>query len=145
MNRSIGIICIFLFTIIQKIDCKSYGCNNVKNCHIDEDKLLFAHTLCRHGDRNIYILIPNDPWKYEIYWPGGYGQLTNIGKQQHYQLGKFFRKRYASLIGNGDYSPNKVYVQSSVGRSNDIFRVRSIVINIFRNFPVECRSRFAKQ
>lgn len=131
MDRSIGIICIFVITIIQKIDCKSYECNNVKNCHIDEDKLLFAHTLCRHGDRNIYIIIPNDPWKYEKYWPGGYGQLTKVGKQQHYQLGKFFRKRYASLIGNGDYSPNKVYVQSS-----NVDRVlQSSEVNLAGLFP----------
>lgn len=34
--------------------------------------------LCRHGDRNVYKLYPNDPWKDEIHWPGGYAQLTNV-------------------------------------------------------------------
>lgn len=43
-----------------------------------DDQLIFAHTCCRHGDRNIYQLFPNDPWKSERFWPGGYYQLTEV-------------------------------------------------------------------
>lgn len=72
------------------------------------------------------------------FWPEGYGQLTNVscksvqnqvsnnikfyknqlGKQQHYDLGKFMRMRYMNLLGDGQYSPEKVYVRSTV---SDLF------------------------
>lgn len=34
--------------------------------------------LFRHGDRNIARRYPNDPYKDESNWPGGYGQLTKV-------------------------------------------------------------------
>lgn len=34
--------------------------------------------LCRHADRNIEQTYPNDPFKLMKYWPGGYGELTNV-------------------------------------------------------------------
>lgn len=35
-----------------------------------------------------------------------------VGKQDHYQLGKYLRARYQSLIGSV-YSPNQVYIRST--------------------------------
>lgn len=32
---------------------------------------------------------------------------------RQYELGKFLRKRYYKLLGDGKYSPDKIYVQSS--------------------------------
>lgn len=34
--------------------------------------------LYRHGEANIEKVYPNDPYRNESYWPGGYGQLTNV-------------------------------------------------------------------
>lgn len=34
--------------------------------------------ICRHGDRNILLPYPNDPFKSEKLWPGGFGELTNV-------------------------------------------------------------------
>lgn len=35
--------------------------------------------ICRHGDRNSYkSLIRGDEWSSEKFWPGGYGELTNV-------------------------------------------------------------------
>lgn len=40
--------------------------------------------------------------------------MTNEGKRQQFALGKFFRRRYLRpLLGNGEYSSEKVYVLSS--------------------------------
>lgn len=98
----------------------------------------FRNSFHRHGNRNIIETYPKDPWKSEAHWPGGYGELSNsgrnesfeilhfysdsieaflshqIGKQQLYELGKYLRKRYAKLLRGGRYSANKVYVQSTV-------------------------------
>lgn len=35
-----------------------------------------------------------------------------MGKQQQYQLGQYFRRRYDKLFGER-YSPNNVYIQST--------------------------------
>lgn len=78
--------------------------------------------ICRHGDRNRYAQYLNDALKNEKFWPGGYAQLTKIGMQQHYELGKFLRSRYNKLLGYGDYSADKVYVYSTV-------RSRKTVVN----------------
>lgn len=41
-------------------------------------------------------------------------KLFQIGKQQQYELGKFLRRRYEQLLGNGTYNPSeKVYAVSS--------------------------------
>lgn len=103
----------------------------------DDDELVFAHVVSkcrrkinclmwwnlwdtfrlgfwqihRHGERNIAKVFPNDPYKDEIHWPGGFGQLTNEGKMHLYKLGQYFRRRYHKILGN-KYSANKVYVQS---------------------------------
>lgn len=43
-----------------------------------------------------------------------------VGMRQHYELGKFLRQRYAKLLGNGEYSADKVYVYSTVGSKESI-------------------------
>ncbi|XP_055300692.1 prostatic acid phosphatase-like [Sitodiplosis mosellana] len=80
---------------------------------IRSQELIFANTVCRHGDRTIYRPYKTDPWGDVNFWPGGYGQLTNVGKRDCFELGKFFRKRYRGLLGDGSYSANKIYVEST--------------------------------
>lgn len=38
--------------------------------------------------------------------------IIQKGKNQQFNLGKFFRRRYNSLLGE-QYSPNKIYIQST--------------------------------
>lgn len=49
-----------------------------ENRNSNEDTLIFAHIIFRHGDRNIDRVYPNDPNKDEANWPGGIGELTNV-------------------------------------------------------------------
>ncbi|XP_031634018.1 prostatic acid phosphatase-like [Contarinia nasturtii] len=92
-------------------------CVNSIKCEIDDGskqgQLVFAHVIYRHGDRTPVDPYPNDPYKDRKYWEEGYGQLTNVGKEQHYQLGQFFRKRYRKLLENGNYLRDFIYVQST--------------------------------
>lgn len=67
----------------------------------------------RHGQRNVEKTYANDPWQSEEkYWPEGFGALTNVGKQQIFELGKYLRRRYHKIIGKS-YSPKKVHIQST--------------------------------
>ncbi|KAG4079489.1 hypothetical protein HA402_005186 [Bradysia odoriphaga] len=45
-------------------------------------------------------------------WPDGWGQLTNLGKQQQFKLGKWFRSRYNGFLSSS-YKSDEIYVQSS--------------------------------
>lgn len=56
---------------------------------------------------------------------------SQIGKQQHFALGQFLRRRYQSLLGNNGYSHDLIYVQSS-----DVDRtLMSAMANLAGLFP----------
>lgn len=74
-----------LLTIIIACTTITFGDENVK----------FAAIVFRHGDRTPVDPYPTDPWKNESLWPVKFGELTNIGKMQHYALGKWLRQRYS--------------------------------------------------
>lgn len=77
-----------------------------------DETIEFAVVIYRHGDRTPVNPYPTDPWKNESLWPVNFGQLTNIGKKRHYQLGQWFRKRYSHLISK-QYNPQEIYVRST--------------------------------
>lgn len=66
----------------------------------------------RHGDRAPIKSYPNDPYRNESIWPVDFGQLTNKGKQQHFELGQWFRRRYANLLPV-KYNEKDLYVRST--------------------------------
>ncbi|XP_076183775.1 prostatic acid phosphatase isoform X2 [Ptiloglossa arizonensis] len=68
--------------------------------------------LYRHGDRTPVKSYPNDPYNNQSIWPVPYGQLTNLGKQEHLLLGRWLRKRYSNFLSDL-YSPFEIYVQST--------------------------------
>ncbi|XP_030062357.1 prostatic acid phosphatase isoform X2 [Microcaecilia unicolor] len=76
-----------------------------------ERRLKFVVLLYRHGDRSPLEAYPTDPHK-EDAWPQGFEQLSQIGMQQHYELGKFLRIRYSGFL-NDTYNRHEVYVQST--------------------------------
>lgn len=75
-------------------------------------KLIFAQILYRHGDRTPIKPYPTDPYGNNSYWPVEFGQLTDVGRQQQYNLGRWLRTRYNTLIGE-TYSKNEIYVLST--------------------------------
>ncbi|KAF8792186.1 Lysosomal acid phosphatase like protein [Argiope bruennichi] len=65
--------------------------------------------LFRHGDRAPTFLYPTDP-NCEENWPLGLAELTEIGRKQHYAVGKFLRYLYKDFVTS---NPREVYVNSS--------------------------------
>jgi len=78
------------------------------------DKLRFVHVVFRHGDRTPIHPYPTDPYKDRSEWPVGEGQLTSIGKMQHYRLGQWLRDRYGNgKLINEVYSEEEIHVRST--------------------------------
>uniref|UniRef100_A0A8C6AUP0 acid phosphatase n=1 Tax=Monodon monoceros TaxID=40151 RepID=A0A8C6AUP0_MONMO len=94
-------------------------------------ELRFVTLVLRHGDRSPIETFPNDPIK-ESSWPQGFGQLTQLGMEQHYELGQYIRKRYEKFL-NKSYKHEQVFV-----RSTDIDRaLMSAMTNLAALFPPE--------
>lgn len=64
--------------------------------------LLLLHVLFRHGDRtpDLVEMYPNDPFHNISYFPEGLGQLTKMGKDKEFGIGKALRKRYDQFLGS---------------------------------------------
>ncbi|XP_058585880.1 prostatic acid phosphatase isoform X1 [Neofelis nebulosa] len=94
-------------------------------------ELKFVTLVFRHGDRSPIETFPNDPIK-ESSWPQGFGQLTQLGMEQHYELGQYIRQRYRKFL-NESYKREQVYIQST-----DVDRtLMSAMTNLAGLFPPE--------
>ncbi|KAM6945710.1 lysosomal acid phosphatase [Aplochiton taeniatus] len=73
--------------------------------------IVFVTVLYRHGDRSPVKAYPNDPYQ-ESAWPQGFGQLSQEGMRQHYNLGQFLRKHYQGFL-NETYDRQQILVRST--------------------------------
>lgn len=78
----------------------------------DTRDLKLVHIIFRHGIRTPADTYPKDPYINDTFYPTGWGQITNQGKLQLYQHGKFLRERYGKFLGTY-YSSDKYYVQAT--------------------------------
>lgn len=77
----------------------------------ENDKLIFALDIVRHGDRTPIRNFPNLPHD----WPQGLGQLTAKGMQQEFLLGTKLRQRYIEEyhLLPSQYDAKTIYVRST--------------------------------
>lgn len=100
--------------VIFRILCLSYFYFIVKDVAADApDSLRLINVLYRHGDRSptYNLKMPNDPHTEES-WPQGWGQLSELGMSEQYNLGQWLRRRYNGFL-NETYIAKEVYVRST--------------------------------
>uniref|UniRef100_A0A670Z2H6 Lysosomal acid phosphatase n=2 Tax=Pseudonaja textilis TaxID=8673 RepID=A0A670Z2H6_PSETE len=73
--------------------------------------LRFVTLLYRHGDRSPVKTYPRDPYQ-ESAWPQGFGQLSQEGMQQHWDLGQALRRRYDGFLSTS-YKRQEIFVRST--------------------------------
>ncbi|XP_062845598.1 lysosomal acid phosphatase-like [Trichomycterus rosablanca] len=83
----------------------------VFKCSSGESKLKFVTMLYRHGDRSPIKAYPTDPYQ-ENAWPQGFGQLSQEGMREHFELGQFLRQRYTGFLSE-NYTRLEITVRST--------------------------------
>lgn len=127
------VIAIHLYVSVSSMSVYSDQYSGSPLADDDGGELLFATILYRHGDRTPIEPYPSDPYKSPSFWNHtGWGELTNEGKRQHYELGKWLKQRYHSLV-NETYNPEDIWV-----RSTDVDRaLMSAQANLAGFYPPE--------
>ncbi|TMS11624.1 Lysosomal acid phosphatase [Larimichthys crocea] len=77
-------------------------------------KLVYVTVLFRHGDRSPVKAYPTDPYQ-ESAWPQGFGQLSQEGMRQHFELGRFLRNRYKGFL-NESYDRHEVSTRRAASK-----------------------------
>lgn len=101
--------------------------------------LLFATVIHRHGQRTPFHPYPNDPYASAAYFPQGWGQLTNAGKRQLFELGTWLRRRYLGAVLQRRYHSDHIRFEST-----DMERtLQSAVICAAGMYPPDAEDRWS--
>nr|NP_001137975.1 uncharacterized protein Dmel_CG9449, isoform E [Drosophila melanogaster]ACL83330.1 uncharacterized protein Dmel_CG9449, isoform E [Drosophila melanogaster] len=108
----------------------------------DKSTLELLHVVFRHGPRTPADTYPRDPYVNETYYPFGWGQITNNGKRELFNIGTWLRKRYGKFLAP-NYSPDSVHAQAT-GVPRTHMTMQTVLAAFFppKGTDMEWNSRF---
>ncbi|EDW18963.2 uncharacterized protein Dmoj_GI13524 [Drosophila mojavensis] len=77
-----------------------------------ESTLELVHIVFRHGIRTPVDTYPNDPYIKDSFKPTGWGHVTNRGKKELYDMGRWLHRRYGDFMGSF-YRPDRLHAQAT--------------------------------
>lgn len=106
--------------------------DHINDPTVDDEGLIFATVVYRHGQRTPVQVYPNDPYgRTDEYFPAGWGQLTNAGKRQLFELGTWLRRRYLGSVLRERYHRDDIHIESTDNERT----LQSAAINTAALFP----------
>lgn len=104
--------------------------NHTKN---EENNLYFVFLNLRHGARSPLILKKNHTDLFGGYWTMP-GELTELGRRQHYEIGLKNRERYSNFISS-QYDPKEVQIYST-SFDRTINSIQSQLLGFYSNISL---------
>ncbi|BFF97119.1 prostatic acid phosphatase [Drosophila madeirensis] len=77
-----------------------------------QSTLELVHIVFRHGIRTPVDTYPNDPYLRDGFKPTGWGHVTNSGKRELYEMGRWLNRRYSEFMGPY-YRPDRLHAQAT--------------------------------
>ncbi|XP_017842057.2 prostatic acid phosphatase [Drosophila busckii] len=74
--------------------------------------LELVHIVFRHGIRTPVDTFPTDPYIKDTFEPTGWGHVTNRGKKELFDMGRWLHRRYGDFMG-GFYKPERLHAQAT--------------------------------
>ncbi|XP_034106762.1 prostatic acid phosphatase [Drosophila albomicans] len=74
--------------------------------------LELVHIVFRHGIRTPVDTFPRDPYVKDNFKPTGWGHVTNRGKKELFDMGRWLHRRYGDFMGPF-YRPDRLHAQAT--------------------------------
>ncbi|KAH8367705.1 hypothetical protein KR084_001731 [Drosophila pseudotakahashii] len=74
--------------------------------------LELVHIVFRHGIRTPVDTYPKDPYLRDSFKPTGWGHVTNSGKRELFEMGRWLHRRYGEFMGPY-YRPERLHAQAT--------------------------------
>ncbi|XP_065361200.1 venom acid phosphatase Acph-1-like [Calliphora vicina] len=132
------LLLIILMYLIRNLPVRAAETAALKGVeHANQSTLKLAHVLFRHGIRTPVNTYANDPYKNGTFFPYGWGHLTNDGKRDLFEMGKWLGRRYQDFVALY-YKPDLVYARSTAS-PRTLMSMATVLAGMFppSNTPME--------
>ncbi|XP_030388048.1 venom acid phosphatase Acph-1 [Scaptodrosophila lebanonensis] len=107
-----------------------------------QSTLELVHIVFRHGIRTPVDTYRTDPYLRDGFQPTGWGHVTNKGKRELFELGRWLRYRYGDFLGPY-YKPDHLHAQATAS-PRALMSLQTVLASLFppKGTPMEWDKQF---